>query len=149
MDSQNEAFEKTKNKDADRTETTDRNIPQEKTDREKDGFASDSEVPSEDPLLDAARIQFLPLGSVITIHSTPRRMMIVGRIQKDINTGAVYEYSAVPWPEGMISSRRTFLVRQKQIERVLFVGMQDEQEFEFRALLEDTWPQVLKEAGQD
>lgn len=75
-------------------------------------------------------------------------MMIVGRLQKELDSGLLYEYAAVPWPEGLVSSKKTFLIRQHLIERVLYVGMQDEMEFEFRALLEETWPSLLAENGQ-
>lgn len=74
----------------------------------------------------------LPLGSVVTLKNGTKRLMIVGRLQEQNATHQVFEYSAVLWPEGMISSDHVYLFNGDDIERIYFVGLQDSQEFAFR-----------------
>ncbi len=74
----------------------------------------------------------LPLGSVITLKKGQQRLMIVGRFQEERSSGQLFEYSAVLWPVGMISSNQVYLFNGDDIDRVYFLGLQDSQEFTFR-----------------
>ncbi len=74
----------------------------------------------------------LPLGSVVTLKKGQKRLMIVGRFQEEAQSGQLFEYSAVLWPEGMISSTQVYLFNGPDIDRVYFLGLQDSQEFTFR-----------------
>ena len=74
----------------------------------------------------------LPLGSVVTLKKGQQRLMIVGRFQEEATSGQLFEYSAVLWPVGMISSNQVYLFNGDDIDRVYFLGLQDSQEFTFR-----------------
>lgn len=74
----------------------------------------------------------LPLGSVVTLKKGQQRLMIVGRFQEEASSGQLFEYSAVLWPVGMISSNQVYLFNGDDIDRVYFLGLQDSQEFTFR-----------------
>ncbi|MBD5423792.1 MAG: DUF4176 domain-containing protein [Allobaculum sp.] len=74
----------------------------------------------------------LPLGSVVTLKKGKQRLMIVGRFQEEASSGQLFEYSAVLWPVGMISSNQVYLFNGDDIDCVYFLGLQDSQEFTFR-----------------
>ncbi len=74
----------------------------------------------------------LPLGSVVTLQEGQKRLMIVGRFQEEASSHRIFEYGAVLWPEGMISSQQIYLFNGSDIDQVYFLGLQDSQEFAFR-----------------
>ncbi|MEY8310118.1 DUF4176 domain-containing protein [Erysipelotrichaceae bacterium 51-3] len=80
--------------------------------------------------------EILPLGSVVTLNEGKKRLMIVGRLQKHLASGKIYDYCAVLWPEGMIDSDRTYLFNHQDVDQVWFIGLQDQEEFAFRNQLD-------------
>lgn len=80
---------------------------------------------------------FLPLGSVILLKGAPNRLMICGRLQREVASQALFDYCGVLYPQGMISSSSVYMFNHEDIERVFFLGMQDSEEFEFSSLLMD------------
>ena len=44
----------------------------------------------------------------------------------------IYHYSGCLYPEGLIDPDKLFLFNNEDIERVYYIGMQDEEEFRFR-----------------
>lgn len=79
----------------------------------------------------------LPLGTVVSLREAKTRLMIIGRAQRQTGEtdGPFFDYASVLWPVGSISSNRFYLFNEADIESVWFVGLQDEQEFEFRSYL--------------
>lgn len=69
--------------------------------------------------------RFLPIGSVVLLKESKKRIMIVGVKQKQIDSEKVWDYSACLYPEGIIHPDRLYLFDSEQIERVYFVGFQD------------------------
>ncbi|MBF0580028.1 DUF4176 domain-containing protein [Erysipelotrichaceae bacterium RD49] len=88
--------------------------------------------------------EILPLGSVVTLKDGGKRLMVVGRLQKHLASGKVYDYSAVLWPEGMIDSDRTYLFDHEDIGQIWFIGLQDQEEFAFRSQLDWYETQLLQ-----
>lgn len=82
-------------------------------------------------------MEILPLGSVVTLKKGTKKLMIVGRIQEHMESGKLYDYSAVCYPEGMLDSKGLYLFRHEDIERVYYVGLQEEEEFAFRQYLKE------------
>lgn len=80
--------------------------------------------------------QYLPLGSIVLLKGGKKRIMICGRIQKKVGEDTLYDYAACYYPEGIVDSKSLFLFNHEEIETVYFVGMQDVEEFRFRAFLE-------------
>ncbi len=76
-------------------------------------------------------MKFLPIGSVVLLKESRKRVMIVGVKQKQADTDKVWDYSACLFPEGIIDPNRLFLFDSKQIERLYFVGLQDGESLEF------------------
>ena len=69
--------------------------------------------------------KFLPIGSVVLLKESQKRIMIVGVKQKQVDSSKVWDYSACLYPEGILSPDKLFLFDAEQIERLYFVGLQD------------------------
>ena len=76
----------------------------------------------------------LPIGSVVLLKNAKKKLMVCRRIQVDLNSGEekIYHYSGCLYPEGLIDPDKLFLFNNEDIERVYYIGMQDEEEFRFR-----------------
>ncbi|MEY8467831.1 DUF4176 domain-containing protein [Faecalibaculum rodentium] len=82
--------------------------------------------------------EWLPLGSVVTLKEGSKKLMTVGRIQRG-GDDILYDYAGVLWPEGMIRSDRLYLFNHDDIDLLWYVGMQDQEEFGFRRVLEEQY----------
>lgn len=69
--------------------------------------------------------KFLPIGSVVLLKDSQKRIMIVGVKQKQAGTDKIWDYSACLYPEGIIDPDRLYLFDTEQIERIYFIGLQD------------------------
>lgn len=76
--------------------------------------------------------KLLPLGSVVLVKGGNKRVMICGRIQARAGERRIYDYSACYYPEGIIDSREMLFFDHDAIERLFFVGFQDEEELAYR-----------------
>ncbi|MBE5858637.1 MAG: DUF4176 domain-containing protein [Butyrivibrio sp.] len=72
--------------------------------------------------------ELLPIGSVVLLKGGNKRLMVCGRIQTKGGDDTVYDYSGCYFPEGMIDSDRMFFFNNENIERIYFIGLQDEEE---------------------
>jgi len=89
--------------------------------------------------------KLLPIGSVVMLKGGKKRVMIIGRIQRLVNTDKLYDYSACYYPEGVLDPKDLFLFNNEDIDTVYFVGFQDTEEFKFRGYLEDEIGKIVKE----
>lgn len=69
--------------------------------------------------------KYLPIGSVVLLKESQKRIMIVGVKQKQVGSDKVWDYSACLYPEGILDPEKLFLFDNAQIERLYFVGLQD------------------------
>ncbi|WP_288339200.1 DUF4176 domain-containing protein [uncultured Allobaculum sp.] len=90
---------------------------------------------------------FLPLGSIVCLKEGDKRFMIIGRAQHDVTTGRLYDYAAVGWPEGLISARQTCMFNAPAIQSLVFIGLQDEEEIQFRRQMDQKWAEHLKNSA--
>lgn len=81
--------------------------------------------------------KLLPLGSVVLLNGGKKRVMICGRMQTRVQDGMMFDYSACLYPEGIVDPKKLYLFNNEDIDMVYFVGMQDTEEFEFRARIEE------------
>ena len=84
----------------------------------------------------------LPIGSVVLLRDSTKKVMIYGRLQREIDGERVWDYIGCLFPEGNINPDHSFLFDNDQIESVFFVGCQDEEEMRFQQYLMDTAGQV-------
>ncbi|MEE8701911.1 DUF4176 domain-containing protein [Bifidobacterium crudilactis] len=84
------------------------------------------------------RDAWLALGTVVTLRGASRRVMVTGRLSVDPATGALKEYSACPWPEGVLDGRHFIMFDHADIASVDYPGPgdQDRQEHAWRTVLD-------------
>lgn len=81
--------------------------------------------------------EYLPLGSVVVLKHGEKKVMICGRIQKEVRYGEIFDYCACLYPEGMIDSKSVYLFNQEDIACIYYIGLQDSEEFAFRHRIEE------------
>lgn len=82
--------------------------------------------------------KFLPVGTVVMLKNGTKRVMINGFCTMDANhPEKVYDYSGVLFPEGSLSSDQTLLFDHNQIVRIDHIGLEDEEEIEFKTKLKE------------
>lgn len=79
--------------------------------------------------------KLLPIGSVVLLKESNKRVMIVGLLQRQQETGKLWDYSACFYPEGIINPTELFLFNHDQIDVLYFIGFQDKEEVEFLTLI--------------
>ena len=76
--------------------------------------------------------KYLPIGSVVRLKEGKKNLMITGFVATDeANPSKVYDYTGCLSPEGIIS-KQTALFNHDQIEKVIHVGLDDEDEKKFK-----------------
>ncbi len=87
----------------------------------------------------------LPIGSVVLLKDSKKRIMIVGVLQKQIKEGKeiIWDYSACFYPEGYMGPDKTFLFNAEQIEKVFAIGYQDVEQFEFKQKIDEFRSKML------
>ena len=58
--------------------------------------------------------KFLPIGSVVLLKDSKKRIMIVGVKQKQAYADKVWDYSACLYPEGILDPDKLFLFDHEQ-----------------------------------
>ena len=84
----------------------------------------------------------LPIGTVVLLKESTKKVMIYGRLQREVDGERVWDYIACLYPEGNINPNHSFLFDNEQIENVHFIGCQDEEEIRFQQFLQDTDRQI-------
>ena len=81
--------------------------------------------------------KLLPIGSVVLVKESTKRLMLVGRYQRDASPERrIWDYSACLYPEGILNPEQLFLFNNDAIEQVFFLGFQDGEEFDYIRRLE-------------
>ena len=82
------------------------------------------------------REKYLPIGTVVLLKGGKKRAMITGFCSvAQENQEKIYDYSGCVYPEGYLSSNQVCLFDHDQIEKVFFVGFEDEEEKTFKEKL--------------
>ena len=81
----------------------------------------------------------LPIGTVVLLKNSKKRVMIIGVLQKQIKDDMeiIWDYSACLYPEGYMSPDKTILFNEEQIEKIFAVGYQDAEQFEFKEKIDE------------
>ena len=80
--------------------------------------------------------KYLPIGTVVLLKGGRKRIVIVRFLVISKEDKKMYDYGGVLYPEGFISSDRTILFNHDQIDKVYYVGLEDEEHKDFMNLLE-------------
>lgn len=82
------------------------------------------------------RGKYLPIGSVVLLKGGKKRAMITGFCSvAQENQDKIYDYSGCVYPEGYLSSNQVCLFDHDQIEKIFFIGFEDDEEFRFKEKL--------------
>ena len=68
----------------------------------------------------------LPPGSVVMLKGAFRRLQIIGLVQANAETHKLYDYCAVPFPEGYMGTDQVIMFQHEDIEQIYAVGHLDE-----------------------
>ena len=75
--------------------------------------------------------KYLPIGSVVLLKNGRKKIMIYGRKQMHVETGEECDYLACLYPEGNINEEFMYLFNHDQIDKVYYLGYEDEEEKRF------------------
>lgn len=71
----------------------------------------------------------LPIGTVVLLKDSNRKVMIIGVLQfNGSDQSVLYDYSGVLYPEGLIDPKNNYLFNQDQIERIYYRGYHNEEQ---------------------
>ena len=80
----------------------------------------------------------LPIGSVVLLRNAEKRLMIIGYQRYKASGGdKVYDYCGCIYPEGFTSPADTAVFDHDQIDRLIFVGLQNPPQLEFSERLKN------------
>lgn len=71
--------------------------------------------------------KYLPLGTVVLLKGATRKLMIVGYCPKTLEDNKTYDYSGVLYPYGLIKSDEVGLFNHDSIDKVIHLGIDDEE----------------------
>jgi len=93
----------------------------------------------------------LPVGSVVLLEESEKRVMITGYIQASVSDEGkiIYDYCGCLFPEGYMDAEHMYLFNHDQIQTVFCVGYMDGEEMEFIHRAEEILAQLrMQEAGE-
>ncbi len=80
--------------------------------------------------------KYLPIGTVVLLKGGKKRAMITGFCSvAQENQEKIYDYSGCVYPEGYLSSNQVCLFDHDQIDKIFFLGYEDEEEKLFKEKL--------------
>ncbi len=69
----------------------------------------------------------LPIGTIVTLKNATKRILIVGYLAQENGSNELFDYSGVPFPEGLIDSKKILLFNHKQIATIDHFSVNDEE----------------------
>ncbi len=93
--------------------------------------------------------KFLPLGSVVLLKNATKRLMITGYIAIVKNENKIFDYCGCIYPEGYISSDSMFLFNHNDIDKIIFLGLKDDEYENFTPMLNDVYEKMNYDSGND
>lgn len=79
------------------------------------------------------REKYLPIGTVVLLKGGKKRAMITGFCSvAQENQEKIYDYSGCVYPEGYLSSNQVCLFDHDQIDKIFFLGFEDDEEKVFK-----------------
>ena len=78
---------------------------------------------------------WLPIGSVVHVEGRDGLVMTIACMVADADTGVLWDYAAVPYPQGVTGPRGDVLLNRESIDGVFHVGFQNADEERLQDLL--------------
>ena len=94
--------------------------------------------------------RFLPIGTVILLKGGKKRLMITGFCSYDnVKKDKAYDYTGCLYPEGIITNKQMALFNHSQIEKIFFLGYQDQEEKIFKQNLTNQVNKIIEKQNQN
>ncbi|MCD7981731.1 MAG: DUF4176 domain-containing protein [Clostridiales bacterium] len=77
----------------------------------------------------------LPAGSIVLLKDATKKLMIIGILQVKPDENKIYDYLAVPYPEGYVGEEDNFLFSHEDINDVIFRGYENPERESFIRLM--------------
>ncbi|MDF2820884.1 MAG: hypothetical protein K0R15_1325 [Clostridiales bacterium] len=91
----------------------------------------------------------LPVGSVVLLKDSTKKVVIIGFCQREIGDGGkIWDYSGCLYPEGYFGADKCFLFNADQIDKLYFIGFQDEEQLKFKVRAEQLLADKRAEENQ-
>ncbi len=75
----------------------------------------------------------LPIGSVVLLQESTKKVMIVGVCQRSAqNPDIIFDYVGVIFPEGFLDADKMILFNNNKIDQVFMIGYQDAEQLAFK-----------------
>ena len=91
----------------------------------------------------------LPIGSVVLLKESTKRVMIIGVCQRQLNIDQdiIWDYCGCVYPEGYMGGDQIFMFNGNQIEQVYALGYQDDEQFAFKIKADDVLKKLREVEG--
>lgn len=73
---------------------------------------------------------YLPVGTIVLLKDAKKRILIVGYLPQENGSDKTYDYSGVPFPDGLIDSRKILLFDHTQIDKICHNSIIDKEVME-------------------
>ena len=93
--------------------------------------------------------QLLPTGNVVTLKDAEKKLLIIGITVEHEELDKVYDYIAVPFPEGYIDQETMLLFDHKDIEKIEFIGFVNADFQAFRAEYEKRLEEMQSDSARE
>lgn len=88
----------------------------------------------------------LPIGSVVLLRDSTKRVMIIGVCQKGANDPTkIWDYAGVVFPEGYLSADKVFLFDTNQIGQIYQIGYLDAESLAFKVKADEAIKKLREE----
>ncbi|MBU5322481.1 DUF4176 domain-containing protein [Sarcina ventriculi] len=77
-------------------------------------------------------MELLPLGSIVILKGGFKKLMIIGRKIVQGENKEFYDYLGCLYPEGDIGDEYKFVFNNKDVDKVIFRGYEDEEDEVFK-----------------
>lgn len=86
---------------------------------------------------------FLPIGTVVLLKEGAKRLMIAGILQRDTDSGRLWEYVGVLYPEGYVGAKDMYLFNGDAIDKIYALGYQDAEQFDFKEMADQKYLEII------
>ena len=78
----------------------------------------------------------IPLGSVVLLKGAYKRLQIIGQAQANRDTKEIFDYVAVPYPEGYMDADHVVMFQHADIDKIYAIGYMNDDARSFMAHIE-------------
>ena len=82
-------------------------------------------------------MKILPIGTIVTLKNATKKILIIGYYPEEKGSKETYDYSGVPYPEGLIDSRKVLLFNHAQIGVINHLSINDQETKDFLKEIEN------------